>query len=263
MLDQNSRSRMVIGTAGMDRLAAASVILFGLGGVGSYTAEALARGGIGRLTVVDNDRISLSNINRQLLALHSTVGRYKTDVARERLLDINPHMTVEPIRCFYGPDTANAIDFSSYDYVLDAIDTVTAKLEIIVRARAAGVPVISCMGTGNKTDPSRICVADIAQTSVCPLARVMRRELRTQGIDRGVRVVYSPEPPRTLMGDSVLDGDSVCVCPPQTTRTGTSRRQVPGSLSFVPPVAGLMMAGEVIRDLAGLRCEPGLNNPKA
>lgn len=233
MEDQFSRTRMLLGDEGMKRLKKARVAVFGIGGVGGYVAEALARSGVGALELIDKDTVSISNLNRQIIALHSTVGRYKTEVMRERVLDICPDTEVAVHNCFFLPENAAQFDFFQYSYVVDAVDMVTAKLEIIQRAKAAGVPVISAMGTGNKLDPFRFRVADIYNTEMCPLARVMRRELRKREIKK-LKVVYSSEPPRTP-----LDGAG----------EEAGRRGAPGSTAFVPAAAGLMLAGEVIRDL--------------
>lgn len=230
-----ARSALLLGGEAIQLLNQKSVLLFGVGGVGSFVAEGLARAGVGRITLVDNDEVALSNCNRQLVALRSTLGQPKAQVMRQRILDINPDCHAEALCLFYGPDTAEAIDFTPYDYVVDAIDTVTAKLLVIERAKAAGVPVVSSMGTGNKLDPSRFRITDIAKTSVCPLARVMRRELKNRGIEH-VDVLWSDEPPR-----APLEGGG----PP-----APGRRQTPGSLPFVPPVAGLMIAGHVVLRLA-------------
>ena len=238
MADQYSRTRLLLGAEGVDKLRAARVILFGLGGVGGYTAEALARAGVGAMDLVDDDTVSLTNINRQLLATHSAIGKYKVDVAAERIRDIDPTIQVRTFRAFYLPETADQFDFSQYDYVIDAIDTVTGKLELYRRAREAGVPVISCMGTGNKLDATAFRVADISKTSGCALARVLRKECGKRGI-RGVKVVYSEELPMEPMETGETE--------PQ--REGSSRRSTPGSVSFVPGTAGLIMAGEVIKDL--------------
>lgn len=221
---QYVRTEMVIGKYGIEKLRSTAVMVLGIGGVGSYTAEALARAGIGKLTLVDKDTVDVTNINRQLPALHSTVGRAKVEVMAERIADIDPNCDVAAEQCFFLPETAEQFDFRRYDYVVDAIDNVTGKLAIIEKAAAEGVPVISSMGTGNKLDPSMFRIATIEETRVCPLARVMRKELRARGIE-GVKVLYSEEPP-------VKGGSSV-----------------PGSISFVPSVAGLMIAGEVIRDI--------------
>lgn len=231
-----ARSALLLGDESIRRLGQKSVLLFGVGGVGSFVAEGLARAGLGRITLVDNDQVALSNCNRQLVALHSTLGQPKAQVMRQRILDINPACRAEALYLFYGPDTADAIDFSAYDYVVDAIDTVTAKLLVIEKAKACGVPVISCMGTGNKLDPTRFRITDIGRTSVCPLARVMRRELKARGI-RQVDVLWSDEEPRTPLAD--------------LGAPAPGRRQTPGSLPFVPPVAGLMIAGHVVLRLGG------------
>lgn len=238
MLDQFSRTELLFGASGMERLSGARVAVFGLGGVGGYTVEALARSGIGALDLIDSDRVSLTNLNRQILATHQTLGLFKTDAARERVLAINPDASVVTHRVFYGPDTAGMFDFTNYHYVVDAIDTVTGKLALIQQAQAAGVPVISCMGAGNKLDPTAFRVADISETAVCPLARVMRKELKKRGI-RHLKVVYSQEPPRTPEGALY-----------QESLETQERRQLPGSNAFVPAVAGLILAGEVVKDLA-------------
>ena len=234
MLNQFSRTELLLGKEAMDRLYAARVAIFGIGGVGGYTAEALARSGVGVLDLVDDDRVCLTNINRQIFATRKTVGQYKVDVARERLLEINPDLTVNTYKTFYMPDTAEQFDFTQYDYIVDAIDTVTGKIELITRAQAVGTPIISSMGAGNKLDPTAFEVADIYKTSVCPLARTMRRELKKRGV-RHLKVVYSKEPAMTPVG---------------TTEEDTKRRQVPGSNAFVPPVVGLIIAGEVVKDLS-------------
>ena len=233
------RTRAMFGDRAMERLYGASVAVFGLGGVGGHATEALARAGIGRLDLYDSDVVALSNLNRQLVATLDSLGRYKTDVMRERILSINPQAQVEVYHCFYLPENADQYDLSRYDYVVDAIDTVAAKVELIVRCGQAGIPVISCMGAGNKLDPTRFEVADIYETSVCPLARVMRRELKKRGID-GCKVVYSREEARSPLPGLLSEEES------------GGRRSVPGSVSFVPSVAGLIVAGEVIRDLAGV-----------
>ena len=238
MPDQYSRTRLLLGQEGMEKLRAARVILFGLGGVGGYTAEALARSGIGQIDLVDDDTVSLTNLNRQLLATHSTVGQYKVDVAARRIRDIDPTIAVNTYKTFYLPETAEQFDLSGYDYVIDAIDTVTGKLALIAQAKAAGTEVISCMGTGNKLDPTAFRVADISKTSGCALARIMRKECAKRGI-KGVKVVYSEELPMEPMEIGETE--------PQ--REGSSRRSTPGSTAFVPAVAGLIMAGEVVKDL--------------
>lgn len=238
MPDQYSRTRLLLGNDGMQKLKNARIALFGLGGVGGYTAEALARSGIGHMDLIDDDTVSLTNLNRQLLATHATIGMHKVDVAARRIMDIDPTIEVRTYKTFYLPETADKFDFSQYDYVIDAIDTVTGKLNLIAQAKEAGVPVISCMGTGNKLDPTAFQVADISKTSGCALARIMRKECAKRGL-RGVKVVYSKELP--------TDQDTSVEIEPQ--REGSSRRSTPGSVAFVPAVAGLIMAGEVIKDL--------------
>ncbi|MDO4292234.1 MAG: tRNA threonylcarbamoyladenosine dehydratase [Eubacteriales bacterium] len=249
MTDQFSRTRMLLGDEGMERLFHARVAVFGIGGVGGYVVEALARSGVGTLDLIDSDRVALSNLNRQIIATHRTVGQYKVDVARERVLEINPEARVNVFRTFFLPETAEQFDFSVYDYVVDAIDTVTGKLEIISCAKAAHVPVISCMGAGNKLDASALEVADIAETSGCPLARVMRRELKKRGISR-VRVVYSRETALTpLCGPE--EAEPAAHEDEDGKKAGSARRQTPGSTAFVPAAAGLIAAGEVVRELTG------------
>ena len=230
-----SRTELLLGAPAMDKLKRATVAVFGLGGVGGYVVEALARSGVGALVLVDHDTISLTNINRQIFATHSTLGMEKAEVAKARVLDINPEITVTAHKIFYGPDTAHLFDFSQYDYIVDAIDTVTGKLALIATAQAAGTPIISSMGTGNKLDPSKFQIADITKTSVCPLARVMRKECAKRGI-RHLKVLFSTEDP--------LSPDLV------TEELPEGRRSLPGSVAYVPSVAGLMIAGAVIQDLA-------------
>ena len=244
MADQYSRTRLVLGDDGMTRLKNAKVILFGLGGVGGYAAEALARSGIGRIDLVDNDTVSLTNLNRQILATHATVGRPKVEVAAERIRSIDPTIEIHTYRTFYLPETADQFDFSQYDYVLDAIDTVAAKLALIAQAKAAGTKIISCMGTGNKLDATEFRVADISKTSGCALARVMRKECAKRGL-KGVKVVYSEELPRQ---PKASEND-----PMEPIPEGSSRRSLPGSTPFVPGVAGLIMAGEVIKELSEIQ----------
>lgn len=223
MTEQFSRTTLLVGEENIERFQRARVAVFGVGGVGGYTVEALARSGIGTLDLIDNDTVCLSNLNRQIIALHSSIGRYKVDVAKERILDINPNAEVNVYKTFFLPETAKEFDFSQYDYVVDAIDTVTGKLELAVQAQKYSVPIISAMGAGNKLNPTLFEVTDISKTSVCPLAKVMRRELKKRDIYH-LKVVYSKEEPVT-------------------------RRQTPGSIAFVPSVAGLIIAGEVIKDL--------------
>lgn len=237
--EQFSRTALLLGEEGVNRLSAARVAVFGIGGVGGHAAEALVRSGIGSIDLIDNDTVSISNLNRQLIALHSTIGKYKVDVARERFLDINPALKIRTYRTFYTPETASEFDFSEYDYVIDAIDTVTGKIGLVMQAQAAGTPIICSMGAGNKLDPSAFEVADIYKTSVCPLAKVMRYELKKRGV-KHLKVVYSREIPRSP-DISVTDEQPI----------GT-RRAIPGSTAFVPSAAGLVLAGEVIRELSGV-----------
>ncbi len=244
-----ARTRLIFGKDNMEKLYNARVMVFGIGGVGSYAVEALVRSGIGAIDIVDDDKICLSNLNRQLYALHSTIGKDKVDVAEERIHDINPDCRVTKWKTFFMPDTADQFDFSQYDYIVDCIDTVTGKLEIITRAKALKKPVISCMGAGNKVDPTKLKVADITRTSVCPLARVMRNELKKRRIKR-LKVVFSTEtaiPPKTD-GEATEFEDT-----PGAERKGTPKKQTPGSNAFVPSVAGMIIAAEVIKDLTQFR----------
>ena len=233
MEEQFSRTELLLGTEGVLRLKNARVAVFGVGGVGGFAVEALARAGIGTLDLIDKDDISVSNINRQIVATHSTVGKLKTDVAKDRILDINPNAVVNTFHTFYLPETADMFDFTQYDYIIDAIDTVTGKIQLIMEADKTGTPIISSMGAGNKLDASAFRVADIYKTNVCPLAKVMRRELKKRGIKK-LKVVYSEEQPLKINAE-----------------TQDIRKAVPGSVSFVPPVAGLILAGEVIKDISG------------
>lgn len=241
MSERFSRTELIFGRNAMEKLSKARVAVFGVGGVGGYAVEALARSGIGTLDLIDNDRVAKSNINRQIIALDSTVGMYKTDAAKTRILDINPQCIVNTFNIFFMPETSSIFDFSLYDYVIDAIDTVTGKIEIIMKAQKAGVPVISSMGAGNKTDPTAFEVSDIYSTSVCPLARVMRQQLRKRGVKR-LKTVFSKELPVTVPVNSASGGVS------------HERRQIPGSNAFVPSVAGLIIAGEVVKDIAEGKC---------
>lgn len=233
MEEQFSRTELLLGTEGVLRLKNARVAVFGVGGVGGFAVEALARAGIGTLDLIDKDDISVSNINRQIVATHSTVGKLKTDVAKDRILDINPNAVVNTFHTFYLPETADMFDFTQYDYIIDAIDTVTGKIQLIMEADKTGTPIISSMGAGNKLDASAFKVADIYKTNVCPLAKVMRRELKKRGIKK-LKVVYSEEQPLKVNAE-----------------TQDIRKAVPGSVSFVPSVAGLILAGEVIKDISG------------
>jgi tRNA threonylcarbamoyladenosine dehydratase len=248
MLTQFSRSELLLGTESTSILSGKTVAVFGIGGVGSYVVEGLVRGGVGHFVLVDDDRVCLTNINRQLIATRSTIGSPKVSVMRDRILDINPEATVETHQCFYGADTASRFEVSPWSYIVDCVDTVSAKLLLIEEAKRHNVPIISCMGAGNKLDPTRFELADISKTSVCPLARVMRRELRSRGIS-GVKVLYSREIPIQPVASAENSCRAHCVCPPGTVRKCADRRQVPGSVSFVPSVAGLIIAGEVIKDL--------------
>ena len=248
MLNQFSRTQLLYGQDNMRRLAASRVAVFGIGGVGGYVVEALARSGVGALDLIDDDRVCITNLNRQILATRKTVGKYKVDAAEERIREINPECEVRTFKTFYLPETQDQFDFHDYDYVVDAIDTVSGKLAIIENAKKAGVPVISSMGAGNKVDPAALEVADIYDTSVCPLARVMRRECRKRGID-ALKVVYSRETPIRPLEDMSISCRQHCVCPPGTVRKCTQRRDIPGSTAFVPSVAGLIIAAEVVKDL--------------
>lgn len=248
MLNQFSRTQLLYGKEAMKNMASCRVAIFGIGGVGGYVVEALARSGIGAMDLIDDDKVCLTNINRQILATRKTVGKYKVDVAEDRIKEIYPDCSVRTYKTFYLPETEDQFDFSEYDYVVDAIDTVTGKLAIVENAKRAGVPVISSMGAGNKVNPSAFEVADIYETSICPLAKVMRRECRKRGIE-SLKVVYSKEPPIRPLEDMSISCRQHCICPPGTVRKCTERRDIPGSTAFVPSVVGLIMAGEVINDL--------------
>ena len=248
MLNQFSRTELLLGKDAMEKLADSRVAVFGIGGVGGYTVEALARSGVGTIDIIDDDKVCLTNINRQIYATHKTVGKYKVDVAKERILEINPQANVNIFKTFYSPETADLFDFNNYDYVVDAIDTVTGKIELVMNADKTGTPIISSMGAGNKLNPAEFEVADIYKTSVCPLAKVMRHELRKRGIKK-LKVVYSKEKPITPIEDMARSCKAHCICPPGTARKCTQRRQGPGSNAFVPSVVGLIIAGEVIKDL--------------
>lgn len=233
-----SRTQLLLGNQAMEKLKNAKVAVFGLGGVGGYVVEALARSGVGALELIDHDTISITNMNRQLLATHATLGQSKAQAAEQRVLDINPHIQVTARQTFFGPETAHSFEFKQYTYVVDAIDTVTGKLALITAAQAAGVPIISCMGTGNKLDPTKFQIGDISKTSVCPLARIMRKECAKRGI-KHVKVLFSTEDPISPTPD-----------PAWAEELPEGRRALPGSVAFVPSVAGLMIAGEVIKDIA-------------
>ena len=248
MLEQFSRTAMQLGWDNIKRLQACRVAIFGIGGVGGYCVEALARAGIGGIDMFDHDQICLTNLNRQIIATRKTVGQYKVDAMRERILEINPNAKVNAYKLFYSPETAPEIDLSVYDYIVDAVDTMTAKLEIVCRAAALGIPVISSMGTANKLDPTAFEIADIYKTSICPMARIMRRELRKRDI-KSLKVVYSKEAALTPSGEAVFDDQTGCGSTQEIEENQSHRRQTPSSNSFVPPVAGFIIAGEVIRDL--------------
>lgn len=247
MSDRFSRTELIFGEEAMNILAKSRVAVFGIGGVGGYTVEALARSGVGALDLIDDDKVCVTNINRQIIALSSTIGMYKVDAAAERIREINPDCEVNCRRMFFIPENADMIDFTQYDYIVDAIDTVTGKLEIIMQAEKSGVPVISSMGAGNKLDPTAFEVADIYSTSVCPLARAMRNQLKRRGIKK-LKVVYSKEQPVIPHGEAVEDGSGET-----DMRTGSASRTTPGSNAFVPSVAGLIIAGEVIKDLTAIK----------
>ncbi len=248
MLNQFSRTQLLLGKTAMDKLQQSRVAVFGIGGVGGYTVEALVRSGVGAIDLIDDDKVCLTNLNRQIIATRSTVGKYKVDVMKDRILDINPKAVVNVHKCFYLPENKDEFDFSQYSYVVDAVDTVTAKIQLVMDAKEAGVPIISSMGAGNKLDPAAFQVADIYKTSVCPLAKVMRRELKKRGIKK-LKVVYSQEKPTRPLEDMSISCKSHCICPPGAVHKCTERRDIPGSVAFVPSVAGLIIAGEVIKDL--------------
>lgn len=248
MLTQFSRTELLLGKEGMERLKNARVAVFGVGGVGGYVCEALVRSGVGSFDLIDDDKVCLTNLNRQIIATRSTVGKYKVDVMKERMLDINPDVQVETYKCFFLPENADDFPFAEYDYVVDAVDTVTAKIELVMKCRSMGVPIISSMGAGNKLDASAFQVADIYKTKMCPLAKVMRRELKKRGVKK-LKVVYSEEKPTRPIEDMAISCRTHCICPPGAAHKCTERRDIPGSVAFVPSVAGLIVAGEVVKDL--------------
>ena len=249
MLNQFSRTQLLLGPAAIERLHNKKVAVFGIGGVGGYVCEALVRSGIGAFDLIDDDKVCLTNLNRQIIATRKTVGKYKTDAMKERMLEINPEAKIDVHRCFFLPENADDFPFAEYDYVVDAVDTVTAKIELILRAKRENIPVISAMGAGNKLDAGRMKVADIYETSVCPLARVMRHELKKRNV-KSLKVVYSDEPPVRPREDPSISCRSHCICPPGAQHKCTERRDIPGSTAFVPAVAGLLIAGEIVKDLA-------------
>lgn len=249
MLNQFSRTELLIGKEAIEKLNKSKVAIFGIGGVGSFVVEGLVRAGVENFILVDDDKICLTNLNRQLIATHKTIGKYKVEVAKERILEINPNAKVEIYQEFFMPESKEILD-KTVNYIVDSIDTVTAKIELVVRANKLNIPIISSMGTGNKLDPTRFEVTDIYKTSICPLAKVMRKELRARKI-KELKVVYSKEEPIKLDETMECSCKNGCICPPDTKRKCTVRNQVPGSISFVPSVAGLIIAGEVIKDIIG------------
>ena len=250
MLNQFSRTQLLLGKEAMDALSASRVAVFGIGGVGGYVCEALVRSGVGAFDLIDDDKICLTNLNRQLIATRSTVGKYKVDVMEARMKDINPDVDIRTHKCFFLPENADEFPFSEYDYVVDAVDTVSAKLSLAVKAQEAGVPIISSMGAGNKLDATAFRVADIYKTSMDPLARVMRRELKKRGVKK-LKVVYSQEQPIRPVEDMSISCRTHCICPPGAKHKCTERRDIPGSTAFVPSVVGLIIAGEIVRDISG------------
>lgn len=252
MLNQFSRTQLLLGGEAMKKLSESRVAVFGVGGVGGYACEALVRSGVGHFDLIDDDKVCLTNLNRQIIATRKTVGKYKTDVMKERMLEINPEVDVTIHKCFFLPENADEFPFSEYDYVIDAVDTVTAKLELVMKCRKLNVPIISSMGAGNKLDASAFRVADIYKTRMCPLAKVMRRELKKRGVKK-LKVVYSEEKPTRPIEDMSVSCRTNCICPPGAAHKCTERRDIPGSVAFVPSVAGLIIAGEVVKDLTGVR----------
>ncbi|MCR4647938.1 MAG: tRNA threonylcarbamoyladenosine dehydratase [Lachnospiraceae bacterium] len=248
MLNQFSRTELLFGKNAMEHLAECRVAVFGIGGVGGYVCEALARSGVGEFDLIDDDKVCLTNINRQIIATRKTVGKYKVDVMEERIHDINPNAKVNTYKCFFLPENAADFPFDKYDYVVDAIDTVTAKIELVMQCQKLKIPIMSSMGAGNKLDPTQFRVADIYKTKMDPLARVMRYELKRRGVKK-LKVVYSEENPIQPVEDMAISCRTNCICPPGTARHCTDRRDIPGSTAFVPSVAGLIIAGEVIKDL--------------
>lgn len=249
MLTQFSRTELLLGKEAMEKLKNAKVAVFGIGGVGGYVCEALVRSGVGAFDLIDDDKVCLTNLNRQIIATRKTVGKYKTDVMKDRILEINPDARVEVHKCFFLPENADEFPFEEYDYIVDAVDTVTAKISLVMKAQEMNVPIISSMGAGNKLDASQFRVADIYKTKVCPLAKVMRRELKKRGVKK-LKVVYSEEQPTRPVEDMAISCRTNCICPPGAANKCTERRDIPGSVAFVPSVAGLIIAGEVVKDLA-------------
>ena len=248
MLTQFSRTELLLGKEAMNQLSASRVAVFGIGGVGGYACEALVRSGVGAFDLIDDDKVCLTNLNRQIIATHKTLGRYKTEVMKERILEINPDAEVTVHKCFFLPENADEFPFEEYDYIIDAVDMVTAKIELVMKAQETKTPIISSMGAGNKLDGSRFQVSDIYKTNMCPLAKVMRRELKKRGV-KSLKVVYSEEKPVRPIEDLSISCRTSCICPPGAKHTCTQRRDIPGSVAFVPSVAGLVIAGEVVKDL--------------
>ena len=249
MLTQFSRTELLLGKEAMDKLANSRVAVFGIGGVGGYVCEALVRTGVGSFDLIDDDKVCLTNLNRQIIATRKTIGQYKTDVMKERMLEINPKVDVRVHKCFFLPENADEFPFEEYDYIVDAVDTVTAKISLVMKAQEMNIPIISSMGAGNKLDASKFQVADIYKTKVCPLAKVMRRELKKRGVKK-LKVVYSEEQPTRPVEDISISCRTHCICPPGAAHKCTERRDIPGSVAFVPSVVGLIIAGEVVKDLS-------------
>lgn len=248
MLTQFSRTELLLGKEAMNKLSGSKVAIFGIGGVGGYACEALVRSGVGAFDLIDDDKVCLTNLNRQIIATRKTVGKYKAEVMKERMLEINPDADVIIHKSFFLPENADEFPFDEYDYIVDVVDTVTAKIELVMKAREKNIPIISSMGAGNKLDGSQFKVADIYKTKVCPLAKVMRRELKKRGIEK-LKVVYSEEKPTRPLEDMAISCRTNCICPPGAKHKCTERRDIPGSVAFVPSVAGLILAGEVVKDL--------------
>lgn len=248
MLNQFSRTQLLLGEEAMTKLSDTRVAVFGIGGVGGYVCEALVRSGIGHFDLIDDDKVCLTNLNRQIIATRKTVGKYKTEVMKERMLDINPDVDVKTYNCFFLPENADDFPFSEYDYVVDAVDTVTAKIALVMKCKEKNVPIISSMGAGNKLEASAFKVADIYKTKMCPLAKVMRYELKRRGVKK-LKVVYSEEKPIRPIEDMAISCRNHCICPPGAEHKCTERRDIPGSMAFVPSVAGLIIAGEIIKDI--------------
>lgn len=248
MLTQFSRTELLLGKEAMNKLSGSKVAIFGIGGVGGYACEALVRSGVGVFDLIDDDKVCLTNLNRQIIATRKTVGKYKTEVMKERMLEINPDADVKIHKRFFLPENADEFPFAEYDYIVDAVDTVTAKIELVMKAQEKNIPIISSMGAGNKLDGSQFKVADIYKTKVCPLAKVMRRELKKRGIEK-LKVVYSEEKPTRPLENMTISCRTNCICPPGAKHKCTERREIPGSVAFVPSVAGLILAGEVVKDL--------------